>query len=184
MFLNGFLIFIFRDYFGRLYTDDSRVLAIAPKVLMFSAAAAFMDGIQAFLGGIMRGAGTPHAGTVMNLFGYYVVGGVSYYVYVFKFLYVKLSLFSFGYVLGWGVYGVWTGLLLALSVVCIGSAFFVLRIDWKKESLNAQKRSEKGGIELDSLIVEEAEEEAKPKKTEEEEESTEQDSLVSHSTSE
>jgi Na+-driven multidrug efflux pump len=80
MFVNGFLIFAFRNYFGRLYTNDSRVLILAPALLIFSACVAFLDGIQAFLGGIMRGAGTPHAGTVLNLFGYYVVGGSAYFL--------------------------------------------------------------------------------------------------------
>jgi hypothetical protein len=87
-----------------------------------------------------------------------------------------------GYLAGWGLYGIWTGLILALGVICVGGAIIVLRIDWKKESENAQKRSEKTGIELDSLIVEEPEE--APVNRENEEESSENDLLVSHSTSE
>jgi hypothetical protein len=32
---------------------------------------------------------------------------------------------------------------LGLFVICVGCSYFVLRIDWAKESINAQNRSEK-----------------------------------------
>jgi Na+-driven multidrug efflux pump len=43
-----------------------------------------MDGVQCFFGGIMRGTGTPRAGTILNFIGYYVVAIPCYLLYVFK----------------------------------------------------------------------------------------------------
>jgi MATE family multidrug resistance protein len=80
MLVNMVLIIILRNYFGMMYTNDERVLAIAPSLLIFSGCAAFLDGVQSILGGIMRGAGIPKKGAILNLFGYYVIGGGSYFL--------------------------------------------------------------------------------------------------------
>jgi NAD dependent epimerase/dehydratase family enzyme len=66
-----------------------------------------------------------------------------------------------GYWLKWGLYGIWTGLLIALGVIDIGSIVILARIDWEEQSKQAILRSEKKStIEMDSLIVSNEEEES------------------------
>lgn len=79
---------IARHQIGRLYTNDQNVLAVVPKIVPIAATAAvepfdladpqFMDGVQVNIGGLLRGAGKPHAGTVLNFFGFYVIGVTLY----------------------------------------------------------------------------------------------------------
>ena len=78
--INTFTIAMLRNYIPRLYTEESEVLEIAPKILLIAGFVAFADGNQVFLGGLMRGAGLPHQGTIMNFIGYYAVGIPCYYL--------------------------------------------------------------------------------------------------------
>jgi multidrug resistance protein, MATE family len=100
----------------KLYTHDSRVLAVGPSLLWIAAAFQIFDGIQTVSTGALRGLGETRVPMLANLVGYWVMG-------------LPLG-FILCFVLKWGVYGMWIGL--TLSLVVIAST---LLARWNRDSL-------------------------------------------------
>jgi MATE family multidrug resistance protein len=98
-----------------LFSRDPRVLAVAPGLLGIVAAFEIFDGIQTVSTGALRGLGETHAPMWANLVGYWVMG-------------LPLGFFlCFG--LGWGIYGLWIGLTLALIVIALA-----LLLRWRRDA--------------------------------------------------
>ncbi len=98
-----------------LFSRDPRVLAVAPGLLGIVAAFEIFDGIQTVSTGALRGLGETHAPMWANLVGYWVLG-------------LPLGFFlCFG--LGWGIYGLWIGLTLALIVIALA-----LLLRWRHDA--------------------------------------------------
>jgi MATE family multidrug resistance protein len=100
------LIFaIFNNYLPYIYTTDKAVIVIAAQLLIIVAAFQLFDGTQVVGLGILRGMGDVNVPTFITFLAYWVIGiPVGYYL---------------GILLGWGVKGVWYGLLLGLLVSAI-----------------------------------------------------------------
>ncbi|KAA6464608.1 MATE family efflux transporter [Acidobacteria bacterium AB60] len=86
-----------------LYTTDPQVMAVGPKLLWIAAAFQIFDGIQTVSTGALRGLGETRAPMIVNFVGYWVIG-------------LPLG-FVLCFVLHWGIYGLWTGLTLALVII-------------------------------------------------------------------
>jgi MATE family multidrug resistance protein len=86
-----------------LYTRDPQVMAVGPSLLGLAAAFQICDGIQTVSTGALRGLGETRVPMLANLVGYWVLG-------------LPLGL-SLCFLLHWGIYGLWIGLLLALFVI-------------------------------------------------------------------
>jgi MATE family multidrug resistance protein len=99
----------------KLYTSDSRVLALGPSLLWIAAAFQIFDGIQTVSTGALRGLGETRLPMVANLVGYWAMG-------------LPLGLILC-FVLKWGIYGMWIGL--TLSLVVIATAVLVR---WHRDS--------------------------------------------------
>jgi MATE family multidrug resistance protein len=99
----------------RLYTPDTRVLALGPTLLLIAAAFQIFDGIQTVSTGALRGLGETRVPMIANLLGYWVMG-------------LPLG-FILCFVLGWGVYGMWIGLTLSLIVIAS-----MLLVRWHRDS--------------------------------------------------
>jgi MATE family multidrug resistance protein len=102
-----------------LYTRNPQVLAVGPSLLWVAAAFQVFDGIQTVSTGALRGLGETRVPMLVNLVGYWVLG-------------LPLGLFLC-FVLHWGVYGLWIGLTLALTVI----ALTLLR-RWRRDSAVVQ----------------------------------------------
>jgi MATE family multidrug resistance protein len=98
-----------------LYTTDSEVMAVGPKLLLLAAAFQIFDGIQTVSTGALRGLGETRVPMWANLVGYWVLG-------------LPLGL-SLCFLIKWGIYGLWIGLTLALVVI----ASILLR-RWNRDS--------------------------------------------------
>lgn len=149
MLMNSSLFNIFRYQAGYLYSNDERVVAYAATLLPIASLTTvtdwinflffdildvkkIFDGLQNILCGILRGAGKPTAGSIMNFVGYYLIAMPLY--------------FGFGYGLELSVMGIWAGLTCGLFIICISLGTFICRINWEQESINARIRSEKQPI--------------------------------------
>ncbi len=98
-----------------LYTRDPRVMAVGPKILAIAAAFQIFDGIQTVSTGALRGLGETRVPMFANLVGYWLLG-------------LPLGL-TLCFWLHWGIYGLWTGLKLALIVIAV-----TLIARWRRDS--------------------------------------------------
>jgi MATE family multidrug resistance protein len=96
-----------------LYTRDPQVMAVGPGLLGLAAAFEIFDGIQVVSIGALRGLGETRIPMLANLIGYWVLG-------------LPLGL-TLCFALRWGIYGLWSGLLVALIVIAL-----VLLARWRR----------------------------------------------------
>jgi len=85
------------------YTADAAVLASAALILPLAGAFQLFDGVQAVAFGVLRGAGDTHLPAAANVVGYWAIGLPAGWI------------LAFGW--GWGIRGVWSGLVVGLAVV-------------------------------------------------------------------
>jgi MATE family multidrug resistance protein len=98
-----------------LYTRDPQVMAVGPSLLGLAAAFQICDGIQTVSTGALRGLGETRVPMLANLVGYWVLG-------------LPLGL-GLCFLLHWGIYGLWIGLLLALFIIAA-----TLLARWQRDS--------------------------------------------------
>jgi len=98
-----------------LYTRDPEVMAVGPSLLGLAAAFQIFDGIQTVSTGALRGLGETRVPMLANLVGYWVLG-------------LPLGL-TLCFILHWGIYGLWIGLLLALFIIAA-----TLLARWQRDS--------------------------------------------------
>ncbi len=110
-----------------LYTRDPRVLAVGPRLLWIAAAFQIFDGIQTVSTGALRGLGETRVPMFANLVGYWVLG-------------LPLGL-ALCFWLGWGIYGLWIGLTLALVVIAVTLIF-----RWRRDSARSALAVDNGLI--------------------------------------
>ncbi len=108
----------------RVYTNDAAVLTIGAGLLAYAAAFQLFDGVQTVTTGALRGLGNTREPMLVNLGGYWFFGLPIGYVLCFHY--------------GYGVYGLWCGLTLALIVIAL-----ILLHAWQRSSreIGAQMRS-------------------------------------------
>lgn len=112
----GLIIFAMRQPLAELYTEDIAVLALATELLIFVAAFQVADAIQAASVGALRGYKITQFPLIVNLVAYWVIAlPLGYYL-----------AYNVG-VEGYGVYGFWVSLSLALILVAVPLA---VRLWW------------------------------------------------------
>ncbi|MCP3941750.1 MAG: MATE family efflux transporter [Desulfobacteraceae bacterium] len=101
MALAGLIFILFRYFFPTLYVSDSKVIEISANLLVIVAFFQISDGGQTVGLGVLRGITDMKVPTFITLIAYWIIGLPSGYILAFHF--------------GLGIYGVWYGLLIALS---------------------------------------------------------------------
>ena len=102
------VIFILgKDFLPTLYIDDTEVLKIASKLMVMAAFFQLSDGLQVVGLGALRGLSDTKVPTYLTLMAYWIIGlPVGYYL---------------AFNLGYGGEGVWTGLIIGLTITAIKS---------------------------------------------------------------
>jgi MATE family multidrug resistance protein len=99
----------------RVYTNDPGILRIGTGLLALAALFQLFDGTQTVATGALRGTGNTRTPMLVNLGGYWLFGLPIGYVLCFHY--------------GFGVYGLWWGLTLALIVIAL-----ILLYSWQRHS--------------------------------------------------
>lgn len=100
--VNAILLSLLRGYLPQLFTQDPEVIRLVAGVLPLCAAFQLFDAAAASTNGILRGIGRQKVGGWVQMFCYYAVA-------------MPISMgTAFG--LGWGLYGLWSGVALALGL--------------------------------------------------------------------
>jgi MATE family multidrug resistance protein len=93
---------VFAPPIARAFTPDRAVIAATVPLLFVAAAFQFFDGLQITATGALRGAGNTHAGMIVQIIGYWVIGlPVGYWL---------------GFRMHYGAVGLWLGLCTGLIV--------------------------------------------------------------------
>ncbi len=104
----------------QIYTEDKGVLQTGAILLIIAAGFQLFDAVQTVATGALRGLGSTRIPMLVNLGGYWFFGLPVGYVLCFRF--------------GYGVYGLWTGLTLALIVIAL-----LLLYAWNRQSHRASQ---------------------------------------------
>lgn len=99
---NAILISLLRGHLPQLFTQDPEVIRLVAGVLPLSAAFQLFDAAATSTNGILRGLGRQKFGGLVQIFCYYVIA-------------MPISMGTF-FGLGWGLYGLWSGVALALCL--------------------------------------------------------------------
>ncbi len=113
MIVSALVFIIFRNYLPVLYVDDSSVINIASTLLIIAGLFQISDGIQAVGLGILRGIRDIKKPTIVTFISYWIIS-------------IPLSYFL-GVEYGYGVYGIWIGLSVGLTLAAI---FHVTRFNY------------------------------------------------------
>jgi multidrug resistance protein, MATE family len=99
-----------------IYTNDASVIAVGVGLLAWAAFFQLFDGIQTVATGALRGLGNTRIAMLVNFGGYWLFGLPIGYLLCFHY--------------GYGVYGLWCGLSLSLTVIAV-----ILLYVWQRHSL-------------------------------------------------
>lgn len=125
---NVTLLSALKDYIPYLFTSDKEVIELVSAILPLCAAFQLFDALAALCNGILRGLGRQHFGGYVQLFCYYVIA-------------MPISMgTAFG--LGWGLWGLWTGVALALGLVAMSEFVYLYYTDWQRSVEEARMRND------------------------------------------
>ncbi|XP_005474797.1 multidrug and toxin extrusion protein 1 isoform X2 [Oreochromis niloticus] len=121
------LIGSLKDHISYIFTYDEQIRQRVSDVLSFYAPFILLEATSAAVGGIIRGAGKQRVGAICNILGYY---GVGFPIGVSLMFAAKL-----------GIKGLWTGLLICVFLQCSFLIFYLIRMNWKNVTVEAQIRA-------------------------------------------
>ncbi|KAL4946796.1 hypothetical protein BDV06DRAFT_217954 [Aspergillus oleicola] len=125
--LNMILISSLRYYIPRLFTSETEVIELVARVLPLCAAFQLFDATAANCNGILRGLGRQEIGGYVQLFCYYAVA-------------MPIS-FGTAFGLHWELFGLWSGVAIALGLVSVVEGLFLTRTDWGRSVEEAVRRN-------------------------------------------
>jgi len=128
---NGTMLWALRNQIPRLFTNDEEVISLVSEILPLCAAFQLFDALAALCNGTLRGLGRQHFGGYVQLFCYYVIA-------------MPISMgTAFG--LGWELWGLWTGVAIALGLVALIEFIYLGRTDWETSVRDARERNDNEG---------------------------------------
>lgn len=126
--LNVTLLSSLRTIIPRAFTNDEEVIELVSQILPLCAAFQLFDALAANANGILRGLGRQEFGGYVQLFCYYVIA-------------MPIS-FGTAFGLDWKLWGLWTGVALALGIVAaIEFVYLYVFLDWERSVEEAKSRN-------------------------------------------
>ncbi|KAF9178618.1 hypothetical protein BGZ51_007616 [Haplosporangium sp. Z 767] len=126
--VNSTMLIIFKERWGRLFSDDQDVVNTVAAILPLVALFQISDGLAGVGGGVLRGVGLQHLGAYLNVIAYYLVAFPIGYILAFK--------------LQWGLEGLWSALCVALWMVGLGELWVIYKTNWPVEVVKCKARND------------------------------------------
>ncbi|KAG0177487.1 hypothetical protein DFQ28_005916 [Apophysomyces sp. BC1034] len=125
--INATLMFALRYPIARHFTTDPEVIDAVAELMCVASLSHFVTGIGTVLSGTLNAFGKQAIVASFNLTSYYLIG-------------LPFGLWMTSSY-GWGLVGVWSGVVVAGAVKTLGEAYIVVFcIDWKQECQLAARR--------------------------------------------
>ncbi|XP_034723083.1 multidrug and toxin extrusion protein 1-like [Etheostoma cragini] len=121
------LIGSLRNHISYVFTYDEQIRQRVADVVALYAPFVLLEAISAASGCIIKGAGKQKVGAVCNILGYY---GVGFPIGVSLMFAAKL-----------GIKGLWIGLFICAFLQCTFLIYYLVRMNWKKATDEAQIRA-------------------------------------------
>nr|XP_046245420.1 multidrug and toxin extrusion protein 1 [Scatophagus argus] len=125
-----------KNHISYVFTDDEQIRERVADVIAFYAPFILLDAVSAASGGIIRGAGKQRIGAICNTLGFY---GIGFPIGVPLMFVAKL-----------GIKGLWTGLFTCVFLQSSFLIFYLIRLNWKKVTVEAQIRAGVCGSSTDT----------------------------------
>ncbi|XP_053310834.1 multidrug and toxin extrusion protein 1-like [Spea bombifrons] len=116
-----------KNVFSYVFTSDREIAGLVSEVIPIYIMFHLFESIACVSGGVLRGTGRQKVGAIVYTIGYYIIGLPSAAALMFA---AKL-----------GIKGLWSGMTLCGISLSGFFAVYLLRIDWKNISLEAQERA-------------------------------------------
>lgn len=114
--MDALILGVFKDTIASLFSNDPEVIELASNVLIIGSIYQIADAISCVSAGVLRGQGRQYIGGWLNIFSYYVLALPVAFLCGF---YFKLELF-----------GLWLGMIVALTFVALCGTLVVVYTDW------------------------------------------------------
>ncbi|KAJ4829604.1 hypothetical protein Tsubulata_014269 [Turnera subulata] len=114
-----------RHAWGKMFTSDEGILSLTAKILPLVGVCELGNCPQTTGCGVLRGSARPTLGANINLGSFYGVG-------------LPVSMLM-GFVMGWGLFGLWLGLLAAQAVCATVMVAVLMRTDWNFQAKRAKE---------------------------------------------
>ncbi|KAL5992795.1 hypothetical protein ACLOJK_013714 [Asimina triloba] len=128
-FFTGFVAMVFtatlRDVWGRAFTTDKAIISLTATAMPIVGLCELGNCPQTTGCGVLRGSARPSLGANINLGSFYGVG-------------MPIAM-AMGFVMNWGLMGLWLGLLAAQGTCALVMIVLLLRTDWELQAKRAQE---------------------------------------------
>lgn len=125
------ILIITKDYYPYLFSSDSAVRRLVMQLTPLLGFCILVNNVQPVLSGVAVGAGWQAVVAYVNVGCYYLFG-------------VPLGLLM-GFVLHWGVTGIWSGMIVGTIIQTCILTWMVYRTNWNEEASVAEDRIRKWG---------------------------------------
>nr|XP_011470328.1 PREDICTED: protein TRANSPARENT TESTA 12-like [Fragaria vesca subsp. vesca] len=125
------IILISKDYFSVIFTSNAELQAAVSKLAWLLGITMVLNSVQPVISGVAIGGGWQGIVAYINLGCYYIFG------LPFGFI--------LGYVVGWGVTGIWGGMICGTALQTLLLVIILYRTNWNKEVEESSSRMKRWG---------------------------------------
>lgn len=121
--LISFFIFLYKDYFPFIYTNDKDVADILTKLVGFYLYFALIDALESIFKGIVKGLGKQKIASIFVLIVLFPIN-------------IPLSI-TFAFTMNYGLAGLWTAQMCSVSLLCFSYLILIMAVDLENVILRA-----------------------------------------------
>ncbi|KAL6127150.1 hypothetical protein ACLB2K_075193 [Fragaria x ananassa] len=125
------IILISKDYFSVIFTSNAELQAAVSKLAWLLGITMVLNSVQPVISGVAIGGGWQGLVAYINLGCYYIFGLPFGYI--------------LGYVVGWGVTGIWGGMICGTALQTLLLVIVLYRTNWNKEVEESSSRMKRWG---------------------------------------
>jgi MATE family multidrug resistance protein len=128
--INAAIMYTYRSKIAHTFSTDEEVIIAIEELMGVGSLSHFSLGFGIVLSGTLNAFGKQSIVATFNIISYYLIG-------------LPFGLYMTSHY-GWGLIGIWSGVVLSGVLKSIGEAIFIIfYIDWEQECVNAANRINK-----------------------------------------